>query len=966
MNSSLKKVFAFILALSMVFTMSAVVFAADEDTEVSTEADATVDETAVDETAVDDDDEAVVSDEAAAAISEVLGTEDVVTTLPSLDLKFASEYRFVNALGIFEFLDDDFWQTQEVTRAQFATIIAKMLKAQTEGYPLYDNSPFSDINSSHFAYSAVCYLTDIGIIHGDGNATFRPDEAITAAEATKMVMCALGYGDVAENYMGGYPMGYITYAQIYDVYDDLSLAQDQTLDALTVGKLIKNALEAEILEGVVYTSEGVQYMFTDKTLLSETYEITQDYGVVNGTYYGYINGNELDTEGEVEIGGTVYQVTDGIDPEEYLGYMVDYYYMTEVTGYYADVVVYMEPRANKNSSVTVLAQDIYSFDGDKITYADPDTGKEKKVTITDSTVVALNGEPYYTYSEDDLALKEGNMTIISHNSSLSTADVVIINEFYDGIVERVSSSSKQVVFKNNSSSTSEYALPTLVLDEEDNSYRARLTMNGEPITSDDLIKGDVITYTVSEDGYYIRGYVSRDEIYDTITEKRTEKTAAGEVEVVKVDGVEYYISKYCTANINAGSTLDMLLSFDGRIVGTKTTAANGGNYAFLIATEAEDGSISSTVQVKLFTSDGEMGIYNCASKVKTNIDGVVKSYKSSDFSTLVTSNFADPTLVVYEKNSAGEIKTLYKPVDYTSTYSPYDELGFGKYYENKSARLQNNLIASCAIDDSTVIFQVPFTDRDRDSDYKVTSASELSNGTYNVEIYDIDRGIAGVLVIKDSEPNKVSDTASVLVVDEVVRSYDEDTQEIMIQIDGFAGGEAVSLVIDEDTTPTVSSGLGFDVDPEELGRGDVVQYSLGSNGYIGQYRVLFDCSERASVSYWEWNEDGTDYKVLPDSDLYVIHGEALDVYDYYIVASSRVNGEAYYTTYQMTTSSTASTSDEIQYKKAISTTKANIYEYNVEKNEITVSDPYEIEAGDEVFIHTKDVDSVVDILFIRE
>ncbi len=979
MRSNVKKIFAFLIALSMVFTMSAVfVYAADEEVPAADAAPAaSAEATAVPDTeaapeaseATDETADAAVTDEEAEAISEVLGTTEQVTNLPSLDLEYASEYRFVNALGIFEFLDENFWQTEQVTRAQFATIVAKMIKAQTEGYPLYDASPFIDIDSSNFAYPAVCFLTDIGIINGDGNSTFRPNDAITVAEATKMIMCALGYKEAAENYAGGYPMGYISYAQIYNVYDGLNIAAGATIDALTTGKLVKNALRAELLEGVVYTQSGVEYTFTGKSLLSQTYKVEQEHGIVNGTYYAYINDNEIAEKDEVDIAGSIYQVAEGIDPEQYLGYIVDYYYMTDVTGAKRYIIIYMEPREGQNSIVTINAQDIYKFDNNQITYADAKTNREKKITVTENTVVALNGQPYYTYAQEDLKLKEGNMTIISHHSHVGDADVVLINEFYDGIVERVASSSKQVIFKNNSGASSTLKLPTLVLDDEDDSYRARLTMNNQDVKADDLVKGDVITYTVSKDGRYIRGYVSKDEVYDVVKEIKTEKTAAGEVQKIKVGDGEYYVSKYCVANITAGATLDFVISFDGRIVGTKSTAANGGNYAFLIAASMDSDEFDDAqIKLKLFTKDGEVKIFDGADKIKSNIGNEIRNYKASEIVERANA-FANPTLIVYETNSAGLIKTLYVPADYTTSYNPYDELGFGKYYENKSARLSNRIIGTCAIDDSTVIFKVPLIDRNRESDYQVTDMESLENGSYNVQIYDIDRGIAGAMVITYSDASSLSDTANVLVVDELITSYNPDTEETLTQIKGFSGGKEVTYTIDEDVTMS-STGGGINIPTliTDVERGDVVQYTLGSNDYISIYRVLYDYGNDDYNYYFEFDEDSQVREVLPNSDFYEIYGEIFDVYDFYILVSSRVVGKDYceVATDGAKKDDPVVFTDELKYKKAIPTTNANIYQYDVEKDELTLCDQYEIEPESKVFIHTKNIDEVVDILVIKE
>ena len=46
---------------------------------------------------------------------------------------------------------------------------------------------FSDINSSHWAYSAITKLVDEGTINGFPDGTFRPDDTVSRAEFVKMI-----------------------------------------------------------------------------------------------------------------------------------------------------------------------------------------------------------------------------------------------------------------------------------------------------------------------------------------------------------------------------------------------------------------------------------------------------------------------------------------------------------------------------------------------------------------------------------------------------------------------------------------------------------------------------------------------------------------------------------------------------------------------------------------------------------
>ncbi len=296
-------------------------------------------------------------------------------------------------------------------------------------------------------------------------------------------------------------------------------------------------------------------------------------------------------------------------------------------------------------------------------------------------------------------------------------------------------------------------------------------------------------------------------------------------------------------------------------------------------------------------------------------------------------------------NSEGKLKSLYQAFDYTKYLDDPDTLDFGKYYD-ETGRYSNGLIGSSAIEDSTLIFKIPFVDRDRDEDYKVIKKSDLSNGSYNAQIYDIRKGVANVLVIQDKEPNKVSDTANTLVIDKFSTAWDEENQQKVLELDGWSNGEYVSLKIDDDVSQAESLTLQEEKDIKSLVRGDVIQYELGSNDYIYTYRVLFNYSLRAGTSkYFEVNQDRqSNYKISND-DLYTLFGQSIRVYDYFMVETTSLTDKKYY--------------------RAYPTREINLYIYDTEKNEIIIGEPFDIEPGNQVFIRTKNIDQTVDMLVIQ-
>ena len=906
--SNIKRVISMLLAAAMVLSMSTFVAFAE---------DSTTNEEAAD-----------------AVLSSAAGTE--LASMPNDDVQYADAYKFDYSMGLFEMLEDGYWQNEKVTRAEFATIVAKMLKANTAGYPRYGSSPYVDIDASNFAYSSVCYLTEIGILSGDGNSEFRPNDPILVNEASKMIMCALGYQDACEITNGGFPNGYTTFALRQGIYNGLSLSYTDSMTAMQMAKMVRNAMEAYLMETVVYRADGTAdvRVSDSKTLLTETYKIKNETGYVEGTYFSYLTGSEVDLENEVIIDGTCYQFADGYDMEALLGYEVNYYYMEDVSGYRRDYIAYCEPRKDKNKEYDIMAKDIVSLTADKIVYNDAND-KEKTLTFDASTLISYNGKPYYELSDVSMAIKEGHIKVVTHESS-TKASAVMIQEQFDGLFDRYNKSTYQVIFQDSMT----VSLPELKFDT---SYHTGLTLDGKAISPEDLVKNDAITYCVSKDGQYIRGYVSRNVVSGTISTTRTEEYTAGDYQVVTLAGNEYVVSAYCTKEITSGFTSDFQITYDGRLLGTNSTTSTGGNYGYLIKFASGDDAFSSTFRIKVLDRQGKVSEYTSATKVNSNINSEEKQWSASDI--INSRAFDDRQLVVFDVNSEGKLKSLYQAFDYTKYLDDPDTLDFGKYYD-ETGRYSNGLIGSSAIEDSTLIFKIPFVDRDRDEDYKVIKKSDLSNGSYNAQIYDIRKGVANVLVIQDKEPNKVSDTANTLVIDKFSTAWDEENQQKVLELDGWSNGEYVSLKIDDDVSQAESLTLQEEKDIKSLVRGDVIQYELGSNDYIYTYRVLFNYSLRAGTSkYFEVNQDRqSNYKISND-DLYTLFGQSIRVYDYFMVETTSLTDKKYY--------------------RAYPTREINLYIYDTEKNEIIIGEPFDIEPGNQVFIRTKNIDQTVDMLVIQ-
>lgn len=98
-------------------------------------------------------------------------------TKPSLEVKEHEAY-------IKGFPDGTFGPEKNVTRAQVATMIARILD-YTDG-PV-NTAPFKDIPSDHYAAGAIAFVKERGIMNGDVNGNFRASENITRAQMATVV-----------------------------------------------------------------------------------------------------------------------------------------------------------------------------------------------------------------------------------------------------------------------------------------------------------------------------------------------------------------------------------------------------------------------------------------------------------------------------------------------------------------------------------------------------------------------------------------------------------------------------------------------------------------------------------------------------------------------------------------------------------------------------------------------------------
>lgn len=188
---------------------------------------------------------------AATSFSDVKNTkyEEAVENLVSL--------KIVNG-----FEDNTFKPKNNVTRAQLSKMLVISMGMEDEvtsaGKKFLN---FNDVLSSYWGYGYIKVASDKKLVKGYTDGKFKPDGTVTYAEATAMVVRALGYEDVIKKSSLTWPNNYMSYANNnLKLFDGISTFKaNDTATRGDIALLLWNALRTGVCDIVGENSNGLIY-----------------------------------------------------------------------------------------------------------------------------------------------------------------------------------------------------------------------------------------------------------------------------------------------------------------------------------------------------------------------------------------------------------------------------------------------------------------------------------------------------------------------------------------------------------------------------------------------------------------------------------------------------------------------------------------------------------------------------------
>lgn len=766
-------------------------------------------------------------------LSLVLGTFSFAFAATPEDVvgeDYQEEVETLMALGVINgYPDGTFKPERTVTRAEMAKLLVGAL-----GYgELAEGatSTFADVQGT-WAESYVGFAASMDLVVGYPDGTFRPSQPMTMDEAMTMVIRALGYTD--EVLKGSWPTNYKVKALDLGLTDNVTSLSGAAARS-NVAVLLFNALDARTVEVIKDANGLFTYEYeqnndgTDKKLIDKLGKKVPEVEIAIADVYG---DDALDTV---------------IDMTPYVFHTITYYENND-----RDIAYVSDVHTDEFVGTVVSNEDGVL----EVENADDDDTFD----ITTNTALFYNGDEAGDTKATDLLADKAEVVVVYDDDDVK--GIVAWEPLVKQATQEYSTRRPTQLRV-----TQEYwDLPEN--DDEELDLDA-LTVEGDAESLEDIEEDDVIYYYAADGTTKVKLVVVRDTFTGKFTKRvsATEGTFGGESLDVSV------FSDVDLTDYDLATTYDLTLDKDGDIFAIAKSDEEPTVEGYAVFVDVADGTIETdewdeedTVdkapRVKLFTDGGDVVIYSLDFDLDDPADVGEIELSVSGSAIIAETDIEPGTVVEIELNDDGAVIDI-TTADISDSAGEYDEADM--------------LIEEYDVTDATVIFNIYEDDED---DWTVIEASDLIDGdSYDYVVGDDFH--ADVIVVDDE---LVEAAANYAVITDYAEAIDEDDDVVYELTVLTASGEETYLTtfttedttIDEDdlnkvVTLDMESGKidDFEVPSEEK---TVTISAISGRRIDPETGSIFTLDEDVVV----FIQDGDDFEVGTVSDL--LKGDEITVY----------------------------------------------------------------------------------------
>ncbi len=569
--------------------------------------------------------------------------------------------KLLNTLGILEGDENgELKPYKTVTRAEFTAIVLRLAGISDEYFMniVPGTKNFVDVATDSWYYGAVKTACDMGLVSGYEDGTFRPDKTVTLNEALKLVVCAVGYGGIAEE-QGSYPIGYITVAKNLKISKGVSADEEDRTLRKTVGKILYNALFTNTLSRSLDSKNGSGGFYdTGETVAEKHFGVERKKGIIEGINQQMIGGVS-DRENVVYISNSAYTSQLAPEMKEHIGSYVEFFVTTD-DNLKKEIIYYSV--TDKNTTVTVDFKDITNVTED---YVETD-GEISKIKLDANPSMLFNERAvlpfdyqlinpvYYDSFTGTDRIPYGGTAVFTDNNGDGKYDVVNVEAYKTMYLGKVLNLKKTVMdyYVSESGGTEVVDLNPRNLGNTDVEY---VMENGKEAAFSSMKAGYVLDIYASTN---LEGMNRKMKI--VITNRSVSGKITGiEEESVVIAGTKYKISPYyrnTVANypgyaeaLELGTTVKVALNSKREIVAV-VSKKDGNNVGYML----DYGKNTDGWFAEIATSDGKVKKLSFAESIKVNGERV----SGKEAFKILENTGKGNAPVGYSVNTSEEIKSL--------------------------------------------------------------------------------------------------------------------------------------------------------------------------------------------------------------------------------------------------------------------------------------------------------------------
>lgn len=638
-----------------------------------------------------------------------------------------------------------------ITRDRFIDILIKLIAKEAES----EFMPFTDVTAKNNFRKSISIAYTMGLIKGDNNSNFRPNDYITINDAVIVLLRVLGYEQMfmLSNEEDFHAAAMKVAVQL-GMLKGITGSGGEYCNANDYLQMLFNAFEIPVMKMSSISKEISTYQ-TDinQTLLSEYCDIYKTSDQLTETFVTSLYGKKNLPNEQVRIGNTVYKVGD-TDVWKHIGEYIKIYYQQGEADELGTIVYYETTK--KYDIITIDAEHINGFSDFRLSYYD-EYSRNKNAEIYETASIVYNGKVLAEneFNEEIFVPDLGGVKLISTGNG-NKYDIVIIESYSDCIVEGITDNEKGYVLYDYNENLNNISFdpqnPRLFL-EITNEAGVRQTLS-------DIQANMIVSAAISNDGLAIKLITCKKRIYSMISEYGDDYLIAAEYdkEGHSVIGKKYKLSKAFAKSENKnklviGNSLNICLNAFGEVAYIDTHE-DGKYYAYLTAMNYSKG-IDCKLQFKAFLEKGTVGIYNV--KDCFILDGYsVKVSEKDRITALFCQNdkfVPQIAVLTLDFDSAiTEIDTITETDREDSDYlreldgetpQTLEACNLGKKYSSSGMRFGNLFL-----DKSTKIMAIPLNDDALDRDYFIMNNTFAGSRYYYVRGYvrEHDKETADVLI----------------------------------------------------------------------------------------------------------------------------------------------------------------------------------------------------------------------------